>query len=99
MGARENKVETYLKNKVKAAGGISRKWVSPGHDGVTDQIIRLPHWAKGVVYMIEIKTDDGRCSSPQLREQTRLSQAGCNVVTLYGEADVDVFFELYGKAR
>ena len=91
MGKRENKVENYLKSEVKKLGGISRKWVSPGRDGVTDQIIIVD----GVVWFVEVKTVDGRLSPPQIREHKRLRDAGANVTTVYGEMGVDVFIETH----
>jgi len=38
MGVRENKVEKYLDKEVSKIGGITRKWVCPGRDGVPDRI-------------------------------------------------------------
>jgi len=87
MGRRENKVETHLKTEVKIIGGVSRKWVSPQHDGVPDQIVIL----KGVVWFVEVKTVDGVTSPAQHREHARLRNAGANVVTLSGKREVDIF--------
>lgn len=87
MGVRENKVETYLKDEVKKLGGISRKWVSPGVDGVPDQIVII----RGRVIFIEIKTISGRLSVAQKREHDRLRKAGATVNTVYGKHDVDIF--------
>jgi len=87
VGARENKVETYLKTSVAALGGVSRKWVSPGHDGVTDQIVII----EGAVWFVEVKTQDGKLSAMQVREHARLRTAGANVTTVYGRAGVDEF--------
>ncbi len=39
MGVIENKVEKYLDDGVKQLGGITRKWGSPGVDGVPDRIV------------------------------------------------------------
>lgn len=89
MGKRENKVETYLKKEVEAVGGISRKWVSPGVTGVTDQIIIV----EGHVWFVEVKTLDGHLSTAQRREQLRLSMARANVRTVYGREGVDEFIE------
>ena len=89
MGARENKVEKYLDNKIKNRGGLTRKWVCPGHDGVTDRIVSLD----GAVWFVEVKTIDGKLSSVQTREHDRLCEVGANVVTVYGEAGVDLFIK------
>ena len=89
MGVRENKVEKYLDTEVKKLGGITRKWVSPGRDGVPDRIVRLHRWEKGVVCMVEVKTVDGTTSPCQKREQQRETGAGCWVETVYGNKGVD----------
>lgn len=88
MGVRENKVEKYLDDRVKAAGGITRKWVSPGRDGVPDRICFIDG-----VWFVEVKTRDGKLSSVQKREQGRLAQAGANVVTVYGAQGVCEFMK------
>jgi len=89
MGKRENKVETYLNEQVELIGGITRKWVSPGRDGVPDRIAIV----RGSVWFVEVKTIDGRLSFAQLREHDRLHKAGANVTTVYGHAEVDEFIE------
>lgn len=85
MGARENKVETYLDDQIKLIGGITRKWVSPGHDGVPDRIVIL----NGDIILVEVKTVSGRLSPFQKREQFRLAEAGATIHTVYGVAGVD----------
>lgn len=87
MGARENKVEKYLDNKVKQRGGLTRKWVSPGRDGVPDRICIL----NGSVCFVEVKTTEGKLTSTQEREHQRLRDAGAQVFVVYGEKDVDNF--------
>lgn len=88
MGVRENKVETYLKQEVKKLGGISRKWVSPGVDGVTDQILFIP---KLPAMFVEVKTVDGVLSPAQKREHQRIrnTETTSIVTTVYGKRDVD----------
>lgn len=87
MGVRENKVERYLDKEVVKLGGLTRKWVSPGRDGVPDRIVILD----GVVWFVEVKTIDGKLSIAQIREQQRLCDCGANVATVYGIAGVDMF--------
>jgi hypothetical protein len=87
MAVRERKVETYLKTRVKDLGGICRKWVSPGIDGVPDQIVIF----NSKVYFVEIKTTDGHLSIAQKREHDRLIAAGADVTTVYGKGEVDQF--------
>ena len=89
MGTRENKVETYLKDQVKKAfNGETRKWVSPGHDGVHDQILFIDSLPP---IFVEVKTIDGKLSPVQKREHERLKNANpvCIFATIYGHEDVD----------
>jgi len=87
MGVRENKVERYLDSEVKKLGGLNRKWVSPGRDGVPDRIVII----NGTVWFVEVKTIDGVTSEVQKREHQRLRDCGANVATVYGNAGVDMF--------
>lgn len=87
MGVRERKVEKYLDSEVTKLGGISRKWVSPGRDGVPDRIVIY----NGRVIFVEVKTLDGDLSMTQTREHQRLLDAGACVDTVYGEEGVDVW--------
>ena len=89
MGARENKVEKYLKDEVKKIGGTTRKWVSPGRDGVPDRIVII----YGDVYFVEVKTCEGRLTLRQQREHDQLRTAGANVITLYGNEGVDEWIQ------
>lgn len=90
MGKRERKVEDYLDEQVsEVLGGITRKWVSPGYDGVPDRIIIF----KGNVWFVEVKTVDGRLSPEQKREIIRLRSNGVNVICLFGRKDVTKFIE------
>lgn len=89
MGQRENKVEKYLDSEFKALGGLTRKWTSPGQDGVPDRICIV----NGDVYLVEVKTVDGKIAPVQMREQLRLSLAGATVRTVYGNEGVDELIE------
>jgi len=91
MGVRENKVETYLSQEVSKLGGTTRKWVSPGRDGVMDQICFLnPEW------YVEVKTSDGVQELHQVREAMRLISHGARVAIVYGHQGVDEFIEWLG---
>lgn len=87
MGVREAKVEKYLDQQIKRIGGITRKFVSPGRDGVPDRIVIH----RGKVYFVELKTVDGRLSKNQNREHKYLRDNGANVMTVYGVDGVDMF--------
>lgn len=89
MGVRENKVEKYLDDEIKKLGGITRKWVSPGMDGVPDRIVIVA----GTVIFVEIKTTEGSLSPAQMREHNRLTKCGAVVRTVYGEDHVDTLIQ------
>lgn len=77
----EKDTEAYLAREVRAHGGRSYKWVSPGCAGVPDRIVIKPG---GGVFFVETKSE-GRTSTPQQRKrQAELQALGCNVY-----ADVD----------
>jgi hypothetical protein len=95
MGVRENKVEKYLDKQIQKIGGLTRKWVSPGRDGVPDRIVVTD----GDVIFVEVKTVDGKLSKNQEREHTRLRKTGATVITVYGEAGVDNFVNAIIKLR
>ena len=92
MGASEHAVEKYLQEYVKAAGGFTRKFTSFTARGVPDQIVFLP----GQVVFVEVKTEDGVCSSAQIREQQRMHDMGVHVVTVFGKGGVDALMEDLG---
>lgn len=87
MAVRENKVEKYLDKEVQKIGGLTRKWVSPGRDGVPDRIVVF----NGQVIFVEVKTADGTLSKNQSREHKRLRDKGALVMTVYGQTQVDDF--------
>ena len=106
MGVRENKVEKYLDEMIQSIGGITRKWVSPGRDGVPDRIVIVPSTAADAIArlqrlppdtlianitLVEVKTVEGVVSLAQNREQQRLIKKGCNVKTVYGAKGVNEF--------
>lgn len=85
MGVRENKVETHLRSEIKLLGGDTRKWVSPGRDGVPDQIVLVFN----TIFFVEVKTVDGSFEPGQEREHERLRALGAIVCTVYGQKGVD----------
>ena len=89
MGVRENTVEKYLDGCIKEFNGLTRKWVSPGRDGVPDRIVIV----KGHIWFVEVKTVDGKLSPPQIREHTRLAKCGAAVRCVWGKDDVDLFIK------
>lgn len=110
MGRRENKVEKTFNSEIKKLGGITRKWVSPGVDGVPDRIAVLPVKVENMIEylstlppdsevafipMVEMKTIDGPIKPHQVREQLRLSSKRAMVRSVYGhEGVMDLIKEL-----
>lgn len=73
---RESTIEARLRKKVKEAGGVCWKWVSPGRRGVPDRIVIFPH---GAVAFVELKAP-GKTERPdQVLVQGILRRLGCEV--------------------
>jgi|TARA_Y100000310_G_C20519146_1_gene732765 hypothetical protein len=89
MARRENMVERYLDSEILKLGGMTRKWVSPGVNGVPDRIVII----QGLVFFVEVKTVDGRLSPWQERELERLSAHGAHTDVVYGVEGVDKFIQ------
>lgn len=77
----EKNTEAYLRDRVKALGGRSYKWVSPGCSGVPDRIVILPG---GKVIFVELKSEGKTSTALQKKRQTELRALGCTVY-----ADID----------
>ena len=89
---RERDIENWLRQQIESMGGLAFKFVSPGNNGVPDRLAVLPG---GVIYFIELKTDDGRLSPIQDWQQDRLRYRGANVVTINGMDEARAFVEEY----
>lgn len=83
---RESDVEKYLHQCVTAAGGTTRKWVSPGRAGVPDRICFLPG---GFVFFVEVKVEGGRTTTRQMREIESLRELGAICYVAHGKPGVD----------
>ena len=77
----EKCTEAYLRDQVKALGGRSYKWVSPGCSGVPDRIVILPG---GGVFFVELKSEGKASTEQQRKRQAELRALGCTVY-----ADID----------
>jgi len=82
----EKAVERKLVEGVQWLGGIAYKWISPGHVGVPDRIVLLPH---GRLVFVELKADDGGPSVPQRAVTARLARLGFPVRIVYGMPGVN----------
>ena len=75
MGKRENKVETYFKDRIANLGGRSYKWVCPGETGVMDQIAIVAGWT----FFVEIKPGSRGLSPHQAKKAKELRGLGARV--------------------
>ena len=106
MGTREAAVEKLLHDEITKLGGTTRKWVSPGRDGVMDQIVFEPMTVEKMIsrlqrrnqndivahiIFVEVKTKDGVMSTRQHREADTLRALGADVRVVYGADDVHWF--------
>ncbi|MED5019317.1 VRR-NUC domain-containing protein [Paenibacillus chibensis] len=85
---REQVVEFYLRDQVKAAGGTAYKWTSPGNSGVPDRIVILPG---GRIVFVELKKPGGKPTKLQLVQHKRLRALGCDVRVIDSKESVDAF--------
>jgi len=85
---KEKDVERYLRESVKAAGGIAYKFVSPGNAGVPDRLVCMPG---GRIFFVELKAPGGRTTALQDRQIDRLTDLGCAVHVLDSKERVDAF--------
>ena len=84
MGYEENKVESYLKQRVEFHGGHCLKL--SGHKGIPDRLILLP--GKPAIFC-ELKALDGVVAPAQLIMISRLRKAGFVAETAFCKDDVD----------
>ncbi len=75
----ERDIEKAVKKYAESRGWLTRKWVSPGHSFVPDQIFIRPD---GKIIFIEFKQGGKKPSPGQLREHDRLRGHGCLVYVI-----------------
>ena len=77
----EREIERRLGARLRKAGCMFLKFVSPGNVGVPDRIVITPD---GRLYFVELKTDDGRLSKMQTVMHAQLRAHGQAVKVLHG---------------
>ncbi len=87
---RERDIEAYLRDQVKAIGGIAYKFVSPGNAGVPDRLVLLPG---GRVVFVELKAPGRQPTPLQLRQQRRIRDLGFTVLVIDSKEEVDEFIK------
>jgi hypothetical protein len=86
---REREIEAYFVKRVKEAGGLQRKFVSPGHRGVPDRVFVL----NGKVVFVELKAPDKRLRADQAREHVKFRGAGATTWVIDTKEGVDRFIQ------
>lgn len=77
----ERDIEKRTKAYAESKGWLTRKWTSPGHSFVPDQLFIRPD---GHVFFIEFKRNGARPTAGQLREHEKLRKQGCTVAVIDG---------------
>ena len=93
---KESELESILVREVKKEGGKAYKWVSPGNVGVPDRIIFFPG---GEVYFVELKTETGNVSRPQMAQIQRLRDLGQQATAVRGLEGLIAFFQDIGREQ
>lgn len=91
---KEREVEAYFVRRVKEAGGLQRKFVSPGHRGVPDRVCGFPGERFAFV---ELKRPEEKPRPDQVREHNRWRAFGFKVFVLSNKSDVDIFITVMTK--
>jgi hypothetical protein len=90
----EKHIERYFIRKVKEAGGLQRKYISPGCRGVPD---RLCGFDGGKFAFVEFKRPGQKARPDQLREHTRWRKLKFLVFVIDTIGGVDDFIEIMTK--
>ena len=85
---RESKVEKWLGDRLKSAGFLYWKFVSPGSPGVPDRVLICPD---GAVVWVELKTETGRLSKQQQVRIHELMGLGQQVAVVHGMLEARYF--------
>lgn len=75
----EKEIEKRVKAYAESKNWLTRKWTSPGHAFVPDQIFITPH---GRVVFVEMKSEGKKPTPGQLREHDKLRNQGCLVFVI-----------------
>jgi hypothetical protein len=87
--ALERDVERHLVKRVKEAGGMAPKWVSPGHSGVPDRIVFLPG---GRIIFVEVKAPGKKLGPLQVHVKGQLESLGVDFRVVDSKESVNALF-------
>ena len=79
---REREIEVFLRQKIKSAGGLCLKFVSPGWAGAPDRLCLLPG---GKIFFVELKRPGERPRKIQLKRHEELRKLGFSVYVIDGK--------------
>lgn len=85
----ERDVEKHLRKEVQRLGGLTRKYTSPGVQGVPDRIV----FHQGYVYFVELKREGGVVSAQQRHEMFRMAKCGVDTCVCVGLKGVNAFIQ------
>jgi hypothetical protein len=85
---RERDIEQYFIRRVREAGGLQRKFVSPGHKDVADRICCFP---VARVSLVELKAPGKKPRPGQLREAVKWLDVGVATFFIDTKEGVDDF--------
>lgn len=82
----ESKIETYLKDQIKALGGLSYKFKSTVN-GVPDQIVIFD----GTTHFVEVKRPGETPRADQIAVQRKIAAQNVSVCTVSTTDEIDAF--------
>lgn len=89
--AAENKLEDYLRERVRKLKGEIRKVKWIGRRGAPDDMVWIPGWWKAK--LAEMKAPGEPLKAHQKREHKRLKRMGFEVFKLDSKKDIDKFLK------
>lgn len=92
---RESKIENYLRDELKAHGADYFKFVSPGTNGVPDELVLY----KGKTYFIETKATGKKPRANQVSIQRRFAKQNIKIFYISTLPQVDDFIKTVLKAK
>ncbi|KGP80098.1 MULTISPECIES: VRR-NUC domain-containing protein [unclassified Paenibacillus] len=87
---KESQIESYLRDKIKAFGGIAYKFVSPGNSGVPDRMVLLP---EGRTVFVELKAPGKKPTKLQQVQHKRMQALGHEVRVIDSREQVDAWLQ------
>ncbi|MDN8590832.1 VRR-NUC domain-containing protein [Paenibacillus sp. 11B] len=87
---KESQIESYLRDKIKALGGIAYKFVSPGNSGVPDRMVLLP---EGRTVFVELKAPGKKPTKLQQVQHKRMQALGHEVRVIDSREQVDAWLQ------